>query len=231
MLNKEDFLKNLIGEEWYDHISKEFDKDYMLKLSNFLKQRRLETIVYPKQSDVFNAYKLTQYSQVKVVILGQDPYINDNQAMGLSFSIPESNLTLPPSLENIRREIEQDIYDGLLLDFNPNLTRWAKQGVFLLNTILTVDKGASLSHKNKGWEQFTLETIDALNRAKFPVIFLLWGANAKELKHFINNPIHTILESGHPSPLSANRGFWFGNKHFSKVNKILKERKEEEIEW
>jgi uracil-DNA glycosylase len=230
-MKRKEILTKLLGEEWYEILKDEFDKEYMLKLSNFLVKRRLDTVVYPEPDNVFNAYRMSPLSQTKVVILGQDPYINPNQAMGLSFSIPDSNHTLPPSLGNIRREIEQNLYNGLLVDFNPDLTRWTKQGVFLLNTILTVDKGKSLSHKGLGWEQFTLETILKLNESKHPIIFLLWGNNAKAYGKYITNSNHTILEAGHPSPLSANKGLWFGCNHFSKVNKILKDRGEDEIEW
>jgi uracil-DNA glycosylase len=230
LINKEEKLRSLLGE-WYDILKEEFDKPYMIALSRFLAERRNTHKVFPDSSLVFNAYKQTPFSKVKVCILGQDPYINEGEAMGMCFSVPESTIKIPPSLSNIQKEIEANIKDGLDLNFNPDLTRWARQGVFLLNTILTVDKGSSLSHSKLGWQEFTTKTIISLNQSPNTIVYLLWGGNARDYVKYIDLNKHKVLTCGHPSPLSANKGFWFGNKHFSITNQILRETGQKEIKW
>ncbi len=220
-------MKEIIGEGWFNKIGGEFDKEYMLSLRDKIKARRLTHIVYPAQEDIFNAYKYTHFEDVKVVILGQDPYVKENEAHGLAFSSKDGKYT--PSLRKIQEAVENDCYNGLKLDWDNNLIRWAKQGVFLLNTILTVDKGESLSHKDKGWEEFTLETIKQLNN-KGGVIFLLWGANARQYKQHINIS-NVVLECEHPVAASYNGRKWENFSCFSKVNEILALYNEKEIEW
>lgn len=216
-----------ITKNWYELLKNEFSKDYFKNLQKFLDNEYKTKTIYPKDKNVFNALNLTKFKDIKVVIIGQDPYINEGQAHGLCFSVESGEL--PPSLKNIFKEIYEE------LGFNPpknngNLTKWAKQGVLLLNSILTVEKGKSLSHKNKGWEKFTHKIIELVSLRNEPVVFMLWGANAKALVSDIDLSMHKVLYAAHPSPLSANNGF-FGCGHFKECNKFLKETGREEIDW
>lgn len=215
------------NSEWHSFIKTESNKEYFKSLIDKLDDEYNKYTVYPKKENILNAYWLTEPSKVKVVILGQDPYHEPNQANGLAFSVNEG-VKIPPSLRNIYKEIENDI--GKVNSKNGDLTCWAKQGVFLLNTVLTVRKGEANSHKDIGWEIFTDNTIKYLNNIDSPKVFILWGNNAKKKKDLITNKNHLILESTHPSPLSVNRGF-FGNNHFSKTNNFLLKNNLNIIEW
>ena len=216
-----------LTKSWYNLLKDEFTKPYFIELQNKLNDEYNKYTVYPKAENVFNALNYVKYEDVKVVIIGQDPYHEPNQAMGMSFSVP-AETKLPPSLVNIFKEIESDLH--IVCEKNGDLTRWAKQGVLLLNAVLTVRKGCANSHKNFGWEKFTSKIIELLNQRKDPVIFVLWGGNAKAFLPLITNSWHYVLTSAHPSPLSAYNGF-FGNKHFSKINQILKDNNKQEIDW
>lgn len=213
--------------QWDELLKLEFGKEYYLKLRQFLIEEYNNKTIYPDKHDLFNALKLTSYENVKVVILGQDPYHGPNQAHGLSFSV-QPNVQIPPSLLNIYKELKDDL--GCFIPNNGYLVPWADQGVLLLNTVLTVRAGEANSHRNKGWEKFTDKIISLLNERQEPIIFLLWGNNAKEKGKLIINKQHYILTTVHPSPLSANRGF-FGCKHFSKTNEILKSLGQDEVNW
>ena len=218
-----------IGNDW-DEIfkkEKEFEKDYYLDLRKFLVKEYKTKTIYPDKNEIFSAFKLTSYKDCKVVILGQDPYHGENQAHGLAFSVKQG-VALPPSLKNIYKEIENEF--GYKMSKNGFLEKWAKQGVLLLNTALTVVAGNANSHSKIGWEIFTDNVIKYLNEREEPIIFILWGNNAKSKKAFIDTNRHYILESVHPSPLSASRGF-FGCGHFKKANDILKELGKKEIDW
>ena len=213
--------------EWTVLLKDEFEKDYYKKLMEFLKEEYSSKTIYPNKDDIFSALKLTSYNDVKVVILGQDPYHGPNQAHGLSFSVkPEVNI--PPSLLNIYKELNDDL--GCFIPNNGYLIDWAKQGILLLNTVLTVREGNANSHRKKGWEIFTDKVIELLNDRNDPIVFLLWGKNAQEKANIIINKNHYILEAPHPSPLSARKGF-FGCKHFSKSNNILKSLDKKVIDW
>lgn len=216
-----------IAKNWYYLLLEEFNKEYFITLQNFLNKEYSEHIIYPKIENVFNALNLTRYQDVKVVIIGQDPYHEEGQAQGLAFSVPE-NFPLPPSLKNIYKELKSDL--GIDKGNNGDLTSWAKQGVLLLNTVLTVRKGNANSHKDHGWEIFTSEIVKKLNQRKEPIIFVLWGNYAKSFETLIDTSRHYILKAAHPSPLSAFNGF-FGCKHFSKINNILKQNNKKEIDW
>jgi len=211
---------------WENLIKTEQSKDYFKKLEKFLETKQNETIIYPKPEDRFNCFKYTKIEDLKVVILGQDPYHGENQAHGLSFSVLCEKL--PPSLKNIYQELESDL--GIKKSKSGNLTSWAKQGVLLLNTILTVEASKPLSHKGIGWEHFTFEVIKFINTLNQPIVFILWGSHARSYKKYLNNPNHLILEGVHPSPLSSYQGF-FGSKPFSKVNSFLKSHGVKEIDW
>ena len=214
-------------KNWYDRLKDEFEKPYFSLLLNKLTDEYSNYTIYPKMENIFSALNLVKFEDVKVVIIGQDPYHEPNQAMGMSFSVPSST-KIPPSLVNIFKEIENDL--NIKCIQNGDLTRWAKQGVLLLNAVLTVRKGQANSHKNIGWENLTSKIIKLLNDRQEPVIFVLWGRDARALKPLISNSWHYILESAHPSPLSAYNGF-FGCKHFSKINEILKQNKKTQIDW
>lgn len=216
-----------ICKNWYKILKDEFEKPYFKNLLNFLTKEYSTCTVYPSMENIFYALNLVKFEDIKVVIVGQDPYHEPNQAMGMSFSVPSST-KIPPSLANIFKEIESELNIKCLK--NGDLTRWAKQGVLLLNSVLTVKKGIANSHKNIGWETFTSKIISLINEKKEPVIFVLWGANAKALKPLIKNPQHFVLTSSHPSPLSAYNGF-FGCGHFSKINSILKQNNKTPIDW
>lgn len=213
--------------DWDLILKDEFNKEYYLKLRQFLKKEYSTGNIFPNMYDIFNAFKYTAYKDVKVVILGQDPYHGVGQAHGLCFSV-KKGVEPPPSLKNIYREIDNELNIGI--PTHGELTKWAKQGVLLLNTVLTVRESQANSHRGVGWELFTDHVIDKLNARSTPIIFLLWGANARSKKNLINNPIHKILECAHPSPLSAYNGF-FGCGHFIKTNEFLKEIGLREIDW
>ncbi len=216
-----------LGNDWDELLKDEFKKDYYLQLREFLiKEYRTKTI-YPDMYKIYEALKLTSYADTKVVILGQDPYHGENQAHGLAFSVQEG-VQIPPSLVNIYKELATDL--GCYIPNNGYLVPWAKQGVLLLNTSLTVVANSANSHRNKGWENLTDSIIQILNKKDAPVVYLLWGNNAKEKTKYLNNPKQLVLTSVHPSPLSANRGF-FGCKHFSKANRFLLENGAREIDW
>lgn len=212
--------------DWREFINNELKETYMINLSNRIKQDRLDHIVYPPKNLVFNAFKLTPFDKVKVVMLGQNPYFNEGQAMGLAFSVP-SNITTPPSLINIGKELRYEYGKDVKLN---DLTPWAKQGVLLLNTSLTVLAGDSTSHLDIGWEIFTNKVIETLSHNRSNIIFCLWGNPARAKAKLIDKTKHLVLESPHPSPLSATRGF-FGNGHFKQINKYLLDNNLSEIDW
>ena len=212
---------------WNEILAEEMQKDYYQELQAFVQKRRAEVRVFPEEKNVFNALELTPFESVKVVILGQDPYHGFGQAHGLSFSV-QKGIPLPPSLKNIYKELQDDI--GGDFPTEGDLTHWAKQGVLLLNTVLTVEEGNANSHKGKGWERLTNRLIESLNELKHPVIFILWGKPAQDKEKLIINPNHVILKAPHPSPLSAYRGF-FGSKPFSRVNDILIQQGQTPIRW
>ena len=212
---------------WNEILSEEMKKDYYQELLAFVQKRRAEVRVFPEEKNVFNALELTPFESVKVVILGQDPYHGFGQAHGLSFSV-QKGIPLPPSLKNIYKELQEDI--GGEFPTEGDLSHWAKQGVLLLNTVLTVEEGNANSHKGKGWERLTNRLIESLNELKHPVIFILWGKPAQDKEKLITNLSHVILKAPHPSPLSAYRGF-FGSKPFSKVNEILIQQGQTPIRW
>lgn len=216
----------MINQKWDIVLKEEMKKDYFKKLGIFVKEEYKTKVVFPPYENIFDALRFTDYDDVKVVILGQDPYHGLGEAHGLSFSVKEG-IRKPPSLQNIFKELNNDL--GIVRTAS-DLTDWAKQGVLLLNAIMTVEQDKPLSHKNKGWEIFTDSIIKSLNEREKPVIFLLWGSYARSKKEFITNKHHYIIESVHPSPLSANRGF-FGSKPFSKINKILIDNNQQKIEW
>ena len=212
---------------WNEILAEEMEKDYYQQLQAFVQKRRAEVRVFPEEKNVFNALKLTPFESVKVVILGQDPYHGFGQAHGLSFSV-QKGTPFPPSLKNIYKELQEDI--GGELPTEGDLSHWAKQGVLLLNTVLTVEEGNANSHKGMGWETLTNRFIESLNELKHPVIFILWGKPAQDKEKLITNPNHVLLKAPHPSPLSAYRGF-FGSKPFSKVNDILIQQGQTPICW
>lgn len=215
-----------IRRSWYNLLKDEFSKQYFLDLQEFLRNEYTNYTIYPEEKNIFNALNSIPFDKVKVVIIGQDPYHEPRQAQGMSFSVPE-DVDIPPSLINIMREIESDL--GVKCYNNGNLTRWSKQGVLLLNTVLTVRKGMANSHKDKGWEKLTRKIIELLGQRKEPIVFLLWGSYAQSYQDLIA-PWHLVLKAPHPSPLSAYRGF-FGCKHFSKCNQFLIEHGQTPIDW
>ena len=208
----------MIGNKWDEILKEEYKKDYFTNLINFIKKEYKEKTIYPKQNEVFNAFRYTDFDDIKVVILGQDPYHGPNQAEGLSFSVSNEVLK-PPSLQNIFKELESDL--GIQFPEENSLKPWAKQGVLLLNAVLTVEEHKPTSHKDKGWETFTNSVIKILNKREKPIVFILWGSYARAKKELITNPKHLIIESVHPSPFSARNGF-FGSKPFSKANEFLR---------
>lgn len=216
-----------IGNDWDDVLKDDFSGENYAKIREFLKSEYSAHTIYPSMYDIFNAFKLTPFSKVKVVILGQDPYHGEGQAMGLSFSVPK-NKELPPSLKNIYKELNDDL--GVNPPDSGDLTAWAKQGVLLLNTVLTVRAGMANSHAGKGWEILTDDVIKKISGGRKNVVFILWGNNARSKKSLIDKSKHLILESAHPSPLSAYNGF-FNSKPFSKTNTYLSARGIEPIDW
>lgn len=216
-----------IGNDWDQLLKEEWEKPYYKNLRKFLINEYKHYNIYPDMYDLFNALKYVSYEDTKVVILGQDPYHGRGQAHGFSFSVKE-DVPIPPSLLNIYKELNNDL--GLFIPDNGDLTKWAEQGVLLLNTVLTVREKSPNSHKGKGWEILTDRIIELLNKREKPMVFILWGVNAKSKERLITNKNHLILKSVHPSPLSAYRGF-FGSKVFSKTNEFLKANNMEEIDW
>ncbi|WP_302427452.1 uracil-DNA glycosylase [Leyella stercorea] len=217
-----------IDNSWREHIGAEFEKPYFSALTDFVRHEYTTTTCYPPGALIFNAFNLCPFDRVKVVIIGQDPYHEPGQAQGLSFSVPEG-VPFPPSLQNIFKEIQLDL--GKPMPPTGDLTRWAEQGVLLLNATLTVRAHQAASHQRHGWEQFTDAAIRALNTERENLVFILWGGYARSKAQLIDRSRHLVLESVHPSPLSANRGGWFGNHHFSQCNAYLREHGEQEIDW
>lgn len=217
-----------IDNSWREHIGAEFEKPYFSALTDFVRHEYTTTTCYPPGSLIFNAFNLCPFDRVKVVIIGQDPYHEPGQAQGLSFSVPEG-VPFPSSLQNIFKEIQLDL--GKPVPPTGDLTRWAEQGVLLLNATLTVRAHQAASHQRHGWEQFTDAAIRALNTGRESLVFILWGGYARSKAQLIDRSRHLVLESVHPSPLSANRGGWFGNHHFSQCNAYLREHGEQEIDW
>lgn len=216
-----------IGNDWDEILRDEFQKDYYLKLREFLKSEYRTHKIHPDMYDIFNALKWTSYKDTKIVILGQDPYHEENQAHGLAFSV-QKGVKIPPSLLNMYKELQNEL--GCYIPNNGYLEKWARQGVMLLNSSLTVRDGIANSHRNKGWEIFTNRVVECLNEREDPVIFMLWGNNAKEKMAVITNPRHKILTTVHPSPLSASRGF-FGCNHFKTANRMLEDMGKMPIDW
>lgn len=219
--------KKVFQNDWQQVVGEEFDKPYYLELREFLKDEYANETVYPPKENIWSAFEHTPFENVKVVILGQDPYHGPNQAHGLSFSV-QPGVTQPPSLRNIFKELKEDV--GCERPENGTLTKWADQGVMMLNTVLTVRAGKAHSHRNKGWELFTDEVIRKLSEREEPVIFVLWGKPAQKKKQLIDLERHDVIEAPHPSPFSANKGF-FGSRPFSKVNKLLQSRGQEPIDF
>ena len=214
-----------LPEDWNNRLQDEFNKNYFKELVSFVDEEYDKHSCFPPKNKVFSAFNQCSFEDIKVVIIGQDPYHDNGQANGLCFSVADG-VKHPPSLKNIFIEIETDL--GKQIPESGNLERWARQGVLLLNATLTVRAHEAGSHQKKGWEEFTDTVIQYISDNKQDVIFLLWGGVAKKKGKKINREKHQVLESGHPSPLSANRGYWFGNKHFSKTNELLRDRK---IKW
>lgn len=217
----------MIGNNWDKLLEDEYKKDYFIKMIDYLKKEYKEKTIYPKQNEIFNAFRFTSYDDVKVVIIGQDPYHGPKQAEGLSFSV-SNDVLKPPSLKNIFKELESDL--KIQFPEHNSLIPWAREGVLLLNAVLTVEEHKPASHSKIGWEIFTDNVIQILNKREKPIVFILWGAFARSKKEFITNPNHYIIESAHPSPFSARNGF-FGSKPFSKANAFLKKNNIKEINW
>lgn len=217
-----------LGNDWDNYLKKEFESEYYLKIREFLKQEYFKKTIYPDMYDIFNALKFTSYSDCKIVILGQDPYHGEGQAHGLSFSV-KPGIKTPPSLVNIYKELSSDI-KGFYIPNNGYLTKWAKQGVLLLNASLTVVAGNANSHSKIGWQIFTDNIIKILNEREKPLVFMLWGNNAIRKEQLITNKHHLILKAAHPSPLSAHNGF-FGCRHFSKANEFLEKNGLVPVDW
>lgn len=217
----------MINNDWLPFLKDEFSKPYYKELYYFVKKEYSEYVIFPPSDEIFSALEITPINDVKVVIIGQDPYHEKDQAHGMSFSV-KPGIKTPPSLQNMYKELHDEL--GLYIPNNGYLDKWARQGVLLLNTVLTVREGAANSHKGKGWEQFTDAVIEAVNKQDRPVVYLLWGSNARAKKKLITNPKHLVLETVHPSPLSAYNGF-FGCGHFAKANEYLKQNGIEQIDW
>lgn len=216
----------MIGNNWDNILKDEYKKEYFTKLVKFLNEEAKTKNIYPNKTNLFRALKLTDYNDVKVVILGQDPYHGENEANGLCFSV-NTDIKSPPSLQNIFKELKDDLN---IERTNSDLTDWAKQGILLLNTVLTVEKDKPFSHRNRGWEIFTDKIIEKLNEKEDPIVFILWGSAARAKKELITNKKHMIVESAHPSPFSYFKGFQ-GSKPFSKTNNLLKSVNKREITW
>lgn len=217
-----------IENDWLPVLEQEFKKDYYKDLYKFVANEYATKQIFPPKDDIFNALHYTPLSKVKVVILGQDPYHDDNQAHGLSFSVPVSQPKIPPSLQNIYKELHDEL--GCYIPNNGYLKKWADQGVLLLNTVLTVQAHQAFSHRDKGWEEFTDAIIKGVNTQDRPIVYLLWGSPSQRKASMLNNPKHLVLKAPHPSPLSVYRGFW-GCGHFAKCNEFLKANGETPIDW
>ncbi|MBQ9160110.1 MAG: uracil-DNA glycosylase [Methanobrevibacter sp.] len=217
----------MIGNNWDKALKEEFEKQFFRDILEFVNEEYAQKTVYPPYDDIFNAFKFTDIDDVKVVILGQDPYHEEGQAHGLAFSTPEGR-PIPRSLKNIFKEINAEY--GYPIPDSGCLEGWAKQGVFLLNTVLTVEAGNANSHSKCGWQTFTDNVIKILNELEQPIVFLLWGKQAEKKKEFLDNPNHLVLVTSHPSPFSARRGF-LGSNHFKLANEFLKENNKKEIDW
>ena len=217
----------MIGNNWDKALNDEFEKQYFKEIKDFVDDEYLKKTIYPAYNDIFNAFKFTDIDDVKVVILGQDPYHEEGQAHGLAFSTPEGR-PIPRSLKNIFKEINAE-YD-YPIPKSGCLEKWAKQGVFLLNTVLTVEAGNANSHSKCGWQTFTDNVIKILNNLEQPIVFLLWGKQAEKKKEFFDNPNHLVLVTSHPSPFSARRGF-LGSNHFKLANEFLRQNNKKEIDW
>ncbi len=220
-------LYKKLNNDWDEFLEKQFEHLYFRKIESFVEREYDEKTIYPPHDDIFNAFKFTSLSEIKVVILGQDPYHEPGQAHGLSFSTPEGK-PIPRSLSNIFKEIKEEY--GYEIPENGCLEKWAKQGVFLLNTVLTVEKSNANSHSKCGWQTFTDNVIKEINKQEQPIVFMLWGKQAEKKKELLNNPNHLVLITSHPSPFSARRGF-MGCNHFKLANEFLKENNVEEINW
>ncbi len=218
---------SMIGNDWDFILKEEMEKEYFSKLISFVQKEYQSKTIYPKQTDIFKAFRNTSYQDTKVVILGQDPYHGVNQAEGLSFSV-KVGVQKPPSLQNIFKELHDDL--GCPIPEQGSLVPWTREGVLLLNTVLTVEANKPASHKDIGWEQFTDAVIQKINEKNTPVVFILWGSFARSKKTFITNPIHYVIESSHPSPFSAYHGF-FGSRPFSKTNQFLVSKGLKPIHW
>ncbi|HSP12309.1 MAG TPA: uracil-DNA glycosylase [Salegentibacter sp.] len=221
-------MKPDLPPDWKKELQEEIEKDYFQELLKFVEQEYADNICYPPADLVFNAFRHSSFENTKVVILGQDPYPNPGQAHGLCFSVNDG-VKFPPSLKNIFREIESDLKKPI--PFSGNLERWADQGVLLLNATLSVRANITGSHQKKGWEKYTDRVISVISEKKENVVFLLWGGFAQKKIKLIDQSKHLVLTSGHPSPLSANRGYWFGNGHFSKTNEYLIQKGKKPIDW
>ena len=217
----------MIGNSWDEILKDEYQKDYFKNIAMFINKEYREKTIFPPKSNILRAFKLTDYDNVKVVILGQDPYHGINEANGLAFSVSKG-VRLPPSLQNIYKELYNDL--GITISTNGDLEKWAREGVLLLNSVFTVEKDKPASHKNIGWEQFSDEVIKKVNEKTTPVVFILWGNFAKSKAKYITNPIHLVITSPHPSPFSAYSGF-FGSKPFSRTNEFLRKNNIKEIDW
>ncbi len=218
----------LIEESWSKVLQDEFQKEYFKEIQEFLRKDKMENEVFPPEPEIFAAFNHVPFNDVKVVIIGQDPYHGVNQANGLCFSV-NPGIAHPPSLINIFKELESDL--DIPYPKSGDLSKWAKQGVLLLNATLTVRKSEANSHEKIGWQTFTDEVIEKLSKEREGIVFLLWGGFAKKKGKKIDRTKHHVLETGHPSPLSANRGYWFGNKHFSTANELLKDKRLAPINW
>ncbi|MEO8933831.1 MAG: uracil-DNA glycosylase [Xanthomarina sp.] len=217
-----------IDKSWHPFLNKEFNAPYFKTLERFLDEEYCNHICFPPKTEIFNAFNYCSFNNLKVVIIGQDPYHGSGQANGLCFSVHDG-VVHPPSLRNIFKELEADL--GIPYAKSGDLSKWAEQGVFLLNATLSVRKAEAGSHQKQGWEQFTDAVIKLISAEKERVIFLLWGGFSKNKAKLIDKTKHVVLESGHPSPLSANRGYWFGNKHFTKTNSLLEQVGQKPIAW
>jgi uracil-DNA glycosylase len=216
----------MIGNNWDNILKEEYKKEYFINLIKFLNEENKTKTIFPNKTNLFRALKLTDYNDVNVVILGQDPYFNVGEANGLCFSV-NNDVRTPPSLKNIFKELKTDLNIDRK---DSDLSDWSKQGILLLNTVLTVEKGKAFSHRNKGWETFTDKIIEKLNEKEDPIVFILWGSPARSKKVFITNKKHMIVESSHPSPFAYYRGFE-GSKPFSKTNALLRSVNKKEINW
>ncbi len=217
----------MIGNEWDNVLKEEYNKEYFKNIISFINKEYQDKVIYPAKENIFNAFKYTDYKNIKVVIIGQDPYHEEKQAEGLSFSV-SNEVKRPPSLKNILKELESDL--DIKVSDNNSLIPWAEEGVLLLNAVLTVEEHKAGSHQKIGWQTFTDEVIRKINEKDTPVVFILWGNYAKEKEKLITNPKHLIITSAHPSPLSAYHGF-FGSKPFSKTNEFLKKNNIRKIKW